>query len=183
MRWFYEIWVLGLSETHISTIMLNKTSCLHSLGTLSCTNRRWGHVSPNSHMFSQQRKDWEDWRVSRPGHSCCEERSRLLSTSSAGWGFRGEMHRVMFSYISHANGRIKASWAGECPALPPGIKRTIVPGGAWPRGGMRGPEDWNNLQGLCQWEKEDWWWPWVSLQTLSLPGRQATGSVLAGVDS
>lgn len=63
--------------------------------------------------------------MSRPGHSRCEGRSWLLSTSSAGWGFRGEMHRGMFSYISYANGRIKASWADECPAIPPGIRRMI----------------------------------------------------------
>lgn len=43
----------------------------------------------------------------------------------------------MFSHVSCANGRIKTSWAGERPAISPGIRGTIVPGGAWPRGGMR----------------------------------------------
>lgn len=48
----------------------------------------------------------------------------MASLDILGWlGFqRWDAHRYV-SYISYANGRIKASWADECPAIPPGIRR------------------------------------------------------------
>lgn len=193
MKWFHEIWLLGLSETHISTIILNKMSCFHSLGVLSHTNRRWGRVSPNSHTLSRQCKQWQDWRVSGSGHSHCEEESRFLLTSLAACGFRGKVQGIMFSHISYANGRIKVGWAGECWAITPGIRRTMVTlrclASQWHEGpalrsfrslsqppgtepvGRAGLKAGLGLTASTHWGH------------LSPPGRWATGSVLEGFDS
>lgn len=51
----FEFW--GISETHISTIILNRMSCFHSLGMLSVTNGRRDYISLNMHMFFTA---WED---------------------------------------------------------------------------------------------------------------------------
>lgn len=100
MRWFYEIWFLGISETHISTIILNKMFCFHSLGMLFVTNRRWYHVSSNRHMFSGE---WEDGCRTEESLVCIEPLWSFLLTSLAGWTLRGKTQWNRVSNLSYAN--------------------------------------------------------------------------------